>query len=441
MLLRLSLFFTFFGVSLLFSQQIDPLDKAYILNDSLVVLGSDYILKSDLASPNDFGRSTPYNPTAKSLRTFSLLDFKGMRLLIDPSTSAIHKLERDSIIQWVPAESFPATGAAYLVRQDTLFKYGGKRGLMNIDYMSFLNEESLRWQAFPSFTSGYTPNGTFNNCYAENDQFTVFMRGARVNRRNLSDEYLDDHIVAYDWAKNEWFEWGHTRVNYKDFHSSISMGESLLFYNDKSMFLINPFKNSNSLYYKGLVHLNLHKSDLLDALYHENTFYAFYKEENGIQVKPIPREQFLAKTVAIDPFYDPPAKDTDLYYYLVGCILLSMVLYLPVKRKLFKEKIKLTPQGLKYAGVLHPIQKNQYKVLKVLLDAPTVPTAAIMEHIENPNISYSQNMKIKNQLIEQLNIILQTILNIPDALITDIKDPNDHRVTLYELKREYFKKR
>ncbi len=49
-------------------------------------------------------------------------------------------------------------------------------------------------------------------------------------------------------------------------------------------------------------------------------------------------------------------------------------------------------------------------------------------------------MKIKNQLIEKLNIILQTILNISEPLITDIKDPNDHRVTLYEINRDYFKK-
>ena len=439
MRIHLTLFFCCFSLSVS-SQQIDPLDKAYIYHDSIVVLGSDYILKSDLDSPNDFIFSAPYNPIAKSLRELSLMRFKGEKILIDPSNSAIHKLERDSIFNWVPAELFPATGAAYLVRQDTLFRYGGKRGLMNIDYMSFLNEETLRWQPFPSFNSAYIPNGTFNNCYAENEDFTVFIRGARVNRRNLSDQYLDDHIVVYDWAKNEWFEWGHSRVNYKDFHSSISMGESLLFYNDKSMFLVNPFENTNSLYYKGLVHLNLHKSDLLDALYHKGIFYAFLKDEKGIHVKPISREQFLPKMMAVDQFYDPPAKDTVLYYYLVGSILLSMVLYVPLKRKLFKDKIKLTTKGLRYAGILHPIQKKQYLILKLLLEYESVPTAALMQLIENSNISYSQNMKIKNQLIEQLNIILQTILNISIPIITDVKDPNDHRVTLYEINRDYFKK-
>lgn len=439
MRIHLTLIFCWFGLSV-FAQQISPTDKAYILNDSLFLLGSDYVLKSALDSPNQLLESKPYNPTLKQIKDLSFLFFKGNYLFVDSQSNAVYAYQKDSIIDWVAPEVTPAIGATYLVRQDTLFRYGGKRGLMNIDYMSFLNEEAKSWQAYPSFNSAYTPNGTFNNCYSENEDFTVFVRGSRVNRRNLSDEYLDDHIVAYDWLKNEWFEWGHSRVDYKDFQSSISMGEKLLFYNDKSMFLVNLFENTNTLYYRGLVHLNLNKSDRLDALYHKGVFYAFVKGEQGIRVKVMSEQQFLPNKEAVDQFYDPPARDTDLYYYLAAGILLSMVLYLPLKQRLFKEKIKLTPKGLKFAGVLHPIKKNQYLILKLLLESESVPTAALMQLIENSNISYSQNMKIKNQLIEKLNIILQTILNISEPLITDIKDPNDHRVTLYEINRDYFKK-
>ena len=65
--------------------------------------------------------------------------------------------------------------------------------------------------AYPTFKSDYTPNGTFNNCYVSAGEQIIFVRGARVNRRNLSDEYLDDHIVRYDWNLKEWRELGHVR--------------------------------------------------------------------------------------------------------------------------------------------------------------------------------------------------------------------------------------
>ena len=51
-----------------------------------------------------------------------------------------------------------------------------------------------------------------------------------------------------------------------------------------------------------------------------------------------------------------------------------------------------------------------------------VSTQDLMLVLENPNISYSQNMKIKNQLIDHLNVVLKTILNIPISVIIEVKD-------------------
>jgi hypothetical protein len=49
-------------------------------------------------------------------------------------------------------------------------------------------------------------------------------------------------------------------------------------------------------------------------------------------------------------------------------------------------------------------------------------------------------MKIKNQLIDHLNVVLKTILNIATSVIIEVKDKNDHRVTLYKIDPTFFKR-
>ncbi len=310
---------------------------------------------------------------------------------------------------------------------------------MNIDYWSFLNEVQKSWDPYPSFKSDYTPNGTFNNCYVSAGDQIVFVRGARVNRRNLSDEYLDDHIIQYSWKLKEWQELGHVRADYKNFTNSIAMGDELLFYNDKSISHVTPFTNKNTLYYRNLTHQNLNKNNQLDALYSEGIFYVFTDTSNGIVIKKVLKNEFLKGVESVDAFFDPPSNSFP-YEYVLMVVLFIAAIYRPLRSLLVKDKIYLKNGGFIYAGVLHPVSSNEFNVTKLLLSKDYVTTQDLMLLLENPNISYSQNMKIKNQFINHLNLVLKTILKISTSVIKEVKDKNDHRVTLYKIDPTFFKR-
>jgi len=438
--MKLRLPFLFFLFSFLaLAQKPAPSDKAYIFQDSLLVLGTDYVLKSSLENPNDFRTIRPTSSFKGAIKSLSLIAYKKEALLVNAATNAVYKFKEGRISSWVPAVKSPHIGATYLVQNDTLFRYGGAMDQMNIDFFSFLNEATAAWEPYPAYHTKYTPNGSFNNCYVRSEDAVVFMRGARVNRRNLSDEYLDDHIISYQWSTGIWKELGHTRADYKDFHSSVAMGAELLFYNEKSMYHVAPFENSNTLYYRGLRHQNLNKNDALDALFYRGNFYCLMNLEGAIEVMTIPKDVFLATSEGLDAFYDPPSSSSKAPYYALGGLLLLLAFYKPIKKALIKDKISLELGGVRYGDLLHPIEKNAYNLLELLLSKPQVTTSELMSVIENQRISYSQNMKIKNQLIENLNIVLKTILGISTNVIVDVKDKTDQRVTLYELDKQYFK--
>ncbi len=162
MSIRLSFLYFFLG-TVVFAQKPMSQDKAYMGNDSIVILGANYILKSSVETPNDFKAYYPQVPDSISIKSLSLL-FKGKDyIFVNSRDNAVYGLKNDSLILWISPEATPSIEATYLVRNDTIFRYGGKRGLMNIDYWSFLNEAQKSWGPYPTFKSDYTPNGTFNN--------------------------------------------------------------------------------------------------------------------------------------------------------------------------------------------------------------------------------------------------------------------------------------
>ena len=400
---RLSFLYLLFG-TVVFAQKPTAQDKAYMGNDSIVILGDDYILKSSVETPNDFKAYYPQVPDSISIKSLSLL-FKGRDyVFIDSQDNAVYRLKNDSLVLWIAPESTPSIGATHIVKNDTIFRYGGKNGFMNIDYWSFLNEAQKSWNPYPTFKSDYTPNGTFNNCYVSAGEQIIFVRGARVNRRNLSDEYLDDHIIQYNWRQKEWKELGHVRADYENFSNSIAMGD-----------------------------------ELLDALYLKGIFYVFIDNPDGIVIRKIPKNDFLKGVESVDAFYDPPSNSVPYEYGLILVLFIAAV-YRPLRGLLVKDKIHLNNGGFMYDGVLHPVSPKAFKVTKLLLSQDYVTTQDLMLLLENPNISYSQNMKIKNQLIDHLNVVLKTILNIATPLIIEVKDKNDHRVTLYKIDLTFFRR-
>ena len=80
------------------------------------------------------------------------------------------------------------------------------------------------------------------------------------------------------------------------------------------------------------------------------------------------------------------------------------------------------------------------KVLKKLLESDSqVPSGEIMDLIQNPNLKYAHNNRVKNTVIRQLNLQLRAILNIKEDLITSVAAPEDKRYRFYTIDKVWFR--
>ena len=119
--IRLSFLCSLFGV-FVFAQKPNSQDKAYLANDTIIVLGDDYMLKSTLENPNDFTVSYPKTVGNKPLISLSLLFKDSDYVFIDSKDNAVYRLKKDSLILWIPSESVPSIGATHIVKNDTIFR-------------------------------------------------------------------------------------------------------------------------------------------------------------------------------------------------------------------------------------------------------------------------------------------------------------------------------
>jgi hypothetical protein len=76
---------------------------------------------------------------------------------------------------------------------------------------------------------------------------------------------------------------------------------------------------------------------------------------------------------------------------------------------------------------MEAVEKN---VIEVLISKDEVFSQEIYDIVENKNLSYPQNNKIKNEIIKKLNIKLEKILGIK-KFIKSKKLPEDARVLVY----------
>lgn len=93
-----------------------------------------------------------------------------------------------------------------------------------------------------------------------------------------------------------------------------------------------------------------------------------------------------------------------------------------------------------YRSVLHELDAHQSAVLKRLLEADDmVSSNELTAIIRNPNLQYSHNNRVKNEIVRELNLRFKSILNIKQELITSTVSEQDKRYRWYRIDRTYFK--
>ena len=113
--------------------------------------------------------------------------------------------------------------------------------------------------------------------------------------------------------------------------------------------------------------------------------------------------------------------------FTLVALLLSVILFLKYRQN---QKPRITQLGLRFKGTSYDMLDSEKNIIKAIISKEEVMSQEIYDLVENENLSYPQNNKIKNDTIKKINNKLEKILGIKE-FIKSKKLPEDARVLVY----------
>jgi hypothetical protein len=78
-------------------------------------------------------------------------------------------------------------------------------------------------------------------------------------------------------------------------------------------------------------------------------------------------------------------------------------------------------------------------VLTHLLKNNDVPNSELLTLVEQKGVHFSHNIRVKNDVLNQINLKLKAILQVDINFIIFKKSDTDSRLKVYRLNKQYFK--
>ena len=94
-------------------------------------------------------------------------------------------------------------------------------------------------------------------------------------------------------------------------------------------------------------------------------------------------------------------------------LICSLIIYFALKFRPVKGGIIKDKDGVLYLGkAAINFEENELKVLRLLLKKDDVPNSELLELVEQKGVHFSHNIRIKNDVLNQLNLKLKAILQV-----------------------------
>ena len=371
------------------------------------------------------------------------------------SGGIVYKLEKDSLVRI--DRSFDhkmQINSTIFARNDTIFRYGGYGFWSDRNFFTYFSQETREWEILPPKGSKQLPRGGQNTRVAQDEGHIYIFSGISTSKFNPL--VFEDFRELWRFDMNT-YGWEHLGNLTQDFHKYIKvlhLGDKILLGSptQTQWVLVDPAKNELAYYDIDAAKKNVY-SRTSNFLYGINSFYddgKIYLVQSNHPNRSVAWDGELVCTIVDEEYLlgDPvnsermystdslPMKMAGGIAGAAGVLLLAFY-----GRKKYKERnlLKVSNKEVRYKGRKIPMDPAQLKVLNLLLrTSGEVPTSEILDLVENPQQSPAHNFRVKNQVIENLNFQLKTILSLEEDPIQSKKSDEDKRIKSYLIQSRYF---
>ena len=369
----------------------------------------------------------------------------------------VYRLEGDSVRRMDRSFNHRMQiNSTIFTRNDTIMRYGGYGFWSHRNFFTYFSRTSDEWEVISPIGSKEVPVGAQNTQVVQKDGAIFIYSGTSLDPVDPLKVRNFREVWRFDVRERRWEFLGNLDQDIHNYSMFAHMGDRIL-YNDISsydMILVDPAKNRRTYYerlprFKNVLGQNS-LGHTFESYYSDGTFYLLRMRFKGKKTKAnaelyyevVPESAFLKNPIREEPLYTKPGfpwKPIGAFLGVAG--LMGLFLY-GRKRYLERNKVVVSRKGVRYGRQPLDFDLRSRAVLELLLRNPEgVYSQQILDLVENPDLNPAHNIKVKNQLIDNLNFRLKSLLSVEKDLIESHRSPQDKRIKIYRIQASYFRLR
>ena len=324
--------------------------------------------------------------------------------------------------------------SAVFTHRDTIFKFGGYGYWSSRKFMTYFSFDTMEWEFYKQ-TGVNSPPGTHNFDWTITGDDFYFFNGQTVNQNNGLMSSKNDNVWKFDFNTRSWSNLG--KINLSDYSYSMVKSNTD---SSGSSYVFDTSTLENSIFKLDFQNNILSSFDIPNK-YSGIGRWSFIENDTIYELRP----NIFVKTPLKEIFNDSTREDTRLYNSsqslidgfaraLMFFVLVIVVLYF-LNDFNIKSKPRLTSQGIKVKRELIRLSDVEIKILHKLLRSTEVLSVDLYNTVEDKNLSYPQNNRIKVKAIKSINSKIYKSLGVQN-FIDSKKLLEDKRVAIYFISRK-----
>ncbi len=371
---------------------------------------------------------------------------KGKMLLTDDKGGMVWRLEEDSLVRIDQSfEHLMQNNSIVFSSKDTLYRFGGYGFWSARNFFTFYDEKLGGWEALsPAGSKIFPPGIIYPRVKIVGNEWFVYS-GFVIKPTNLYKHMWNKEIWVFDRAKLKWDFLGRVTKNIPDFES---IRYQQISYNDYEIMIwsteINrlDFKHNRYDVFQAKPEYRIYTDCYFSSAYYNHHFFII----NGgtfhdLKLLKIKEEDYFGPKVSSGHIYSSHPGLKILGSVLIMACLVGIFIFLrrSFKRRMQrKTKIACSGNLLTYKGRTVELEDKQAAVLNLFFNSEEVSSDEIIALAGNDLLHNSQNNRIKNTIIDQINLKFNILLDTGEKLITIGQSKIDKRIKVYRLKKEFF---
>ena len=353
-------------------------------------------------------------------------------------------------------------GSIEFFRKDTIWRHGGNGAWSVRNVITYFDSKRMEWEVLRP-TKGETPPKLWNHRFLLNGDSLWVFGGYRSDASRPEVGVPNETVWLFNFQTNRWKKKGNLTADGMELDKTdnclIQFGENKCGIVSSGIVSLFDFSRNEISYRKIRQPISQFALGSCMEVAGPFGYYLQFHRKNELSLSSTDGYHIELVKVPIIPFLErEPFSKRDLFVpgerfltkwsgWIVGAVLLLLLFMIGFRpRKTQKPpirkpdgKIRVMDNGIEFEGSFFPMEQNELKVIRLLLQADgEVGTTELVAGIENANLDYTQNLRIKNQLVESINIRLKAILNIHYDPVKGTRSGRDKRMRIYSIDKQLF---